>query len=174
MFTQTPQQVPPSNAVPVDIRNFKCIFLLNITYFSALFLWIILQSLDTLLQMWSTPTTRASLVSSSIWPSCLSCSHWQVFHQFLLSFVYRRHHSKHVDAAGSGEAPPADTFVERLPGQPAETQVWTIKNQQEITPLGRLAQAPVLVLLNMDPACLRWSSSCARAADSFTWGWSPW
>lgn len=25
---------------------------------------------------------------------------------------------------------------------------------------------------NMHPACPRWSSCCARAVDSFTWGWS--
>lgn len=27
-------------------------------------------------------------------------------------------------------------------------------------------------LPNMHPACPRWSSCCARAVDSFTWGWS--
>lgn len=52
MFTQTPQQVPPSHAFPVDTRNFKCIFFLGfkMKYFCAFaqfIVWILLRSLAT-------------------------------------------------------------------------------------------------------------------------------
>lgn len=46
------------------------------------------------------------------------------------SLVYRGHQSKHVDAADSAKAQPANKSVERPPGQPAKTQVRTVKNEQ--------------------------------------------
>lgn len=44
-------------------------------------------------------------------------------YRFFDWFVYRRNQSQHVDAAGFGKAPPVNASVDRLPGQPAETQV---------------------------------------------------
>lgn len=138
---QTPQQVPSSHTFPVDSKNFKCIFFwrgrgFKIQYFCAFahyIMWIILHKVLTFCYRYCWPPQWRRLWWVRVYSCVLHTSpnEWSGLNQFLMPLVCRGYQSKHVDAADSGKAQPANKSVERLLGQPAKTQVRTIKSELE-------------------------------------------